>query len=96
MSWGARDLGRAWLGGLGFHMALAEITHGIQLVAELVWRLQEGFTRQPGVLAQTAGRRASAGPLPLRVVSGPLLVVLGPLHVAPQQGGPSSHGSSAP
>ena len=43
-----------------------------------------------------AGRWASAGPLPLPVVSGPLLMVLGPLHVAPQQGGPSSHGSSAP
>ena len=28
-----------------------EVTRGIQLVAELVWRVQEGFTRQPGVLA---------------------------------------------
>lgn len=34
-----------------FHVALAETIHGIQLVAELVWRIQDGFTRQPGALA---------------------------------------------
>ena len=48
------------LGGQGFGQSLVgrscvphgtEITRGIQLVAELVWRVQEGFTRQPGVLA---------------------------------------------
>lgn len=61
-----RDSGRAWLDDLVFHVALTETIHGIRLVAELVWGIQDGLTHQPAALAQLPGGLASAHPLPLR------------------------------
>ena len=49
MVWGS-GVGQS-LAGLSCAPRGTEVTRGIQLVAELVWRVQEGFTRQPGVLA---------------------------------------------